>query len=74
MAGGFNPRKAVHDRRNRRFFHKLVYYFIQEELSLGCVGCGRCEIVCHGDIGMPSVVEMIRRATVKEETHNGEAA
>lgn len=74
MAGGFNPRKAVHDRRNRRFFHKLVYYFIQQELSLGCVGCGRCEIVCHGDIGMPSVVEMIRRATVKEETHDGEAA
>jgi ferredoxin len=62
MAGGFNPRRARHDRRNRRFFRKLAHYFIQRELSMACVGCGRCAAVCHGDIGMPSVVEMIRRA------------
>lgn len=65
MAGGFNPRRAVHDRRNRRFFRKLAHYFIQRELSMACVGCGRCVQVCHGDIGMPSVVEMIRRATTE---------
>jgi len=69
MAGGFNPRRAVHDRRNRRFFRKLAHYFIQRELSMACVGCGRCAAVCHGDIGMPSVVEMIRRATAKVEEH-----
>jgi ferredoxin len=63
MAGGHNPRKAVHDRRNRRFFRKLSHYFIQRELSVACVGCGRCVEVCHGDVGMPSVVEIIRRAT-----------
>ena len=63
MAGGFNPRRAVHDRRNRRFFRKLSHYFVQRELSMACVGCGRCAAVCHGDVGMPSVVEMIRRAT-----------
>lgn len=62
MAGGFNPRRAVHDRRNRRFFRKLSHYFVQRELSVACVGCGRCAAVCHGDIGMPSVVEMIRRS------------
>jgi ferredoxin len=67
MAGGFNPRRAVHDRRNRRFFRKLAHYFIQRELSMACVGCGRCVQVCHGDIGMPSVVEMIRRATSELE-------
>jgi sulfhydrogenase subunit beta (sulfur reductase) len=61
MAGGHNPRRAVHDRRNRRFFRKLAHYFIQRELSMACVGCGRCAAVCHGQIGMPSVVEMIRR-------------
>lgn len=66
MAGGFNPRKSVHDRRNRRFFHKLAYHFIQRDFSIGCVGCGRCEKVCHGGIGMPTVVEKIRRATVKK--------
>jgi ferredoxin len=68
MAGGHNPRRAVHDRRNRRFFRKLAHYFIQRELSMACVGCGRCVAVCHGDIGMPSVVEMIRRATVEIES------
>jgi ferredoxin len=67
MAGGFNPRRAVHDRRNRRFFRKLAHYFIQRELSMACVGCGRCAAVCHGDVGMPSVVEMIRRAAAPEE-------
>jgi sulfhydrogenase subunit beta (sulfur reductase) len=67
MAGGFNPRRAVHDRRNRRFFRKLAHYFIQRELTMACVGCGRCAAVCHGDIGMPSVVEMIRRATAAND-------
>ena len=67
MAGGHNPRKAVHDRRNRRFFRKLAHYFIQRELSMACVGCGRCAAVCHGDVGMPSVVEMIRRATAETD-------
>jgi len=69
MAGGFNPRRAVHDRRNRRFFRKLAHYFIQRELSMACIGCGRCAAVCHGDIGMPSVVEMIRRATAENDKY-----
>ncbi len=69
MAGGFNPRRAVHDRRNRRFFRKLAHYFIQRELSMACVGCGRCVAVCHGDIGMPTVVESIRRATEEIKEH-----
>ena len=69
MAGGFNPRRAVHDRRNRRFFRKLAHYFIQRELSMACVGCGRCVAVCHGDVGMPSVVEMIRRETAAADHH-----
>ena len=68
MAGGHNPRRAVHDRRNRRFFRKLAHYFIQRELSVACMGCGRCAAVCHGDIGMPSVVEMIRRASASAES------
>jgi sulfhydrogenase subunit beta (sulfur reductase) len=67
MAGGHNPRKAVHDRRNRRFFRKLGHYFIQRELTMACVGCGRCVRVCHGDIGMPAVVEILRRETAAAE-------
>jgi ferredoxin len=69
MAGGFNPRRAVHDRRNRRFFRKLAHYFIQRELSMACMGCGRCTAVCHGDVGMASVVEMMRRETAVTEQH-----
>ncbi len=69
MAGGFNPRKPVHDRRNRRFIRKLAHYFIQRELSVACVGCGRCVEVCHGNIGMPTVVETIRRASAETERH-----
>jgi len=69
MAGGFNPRKPVHDRRNRRFMRKLAHYFIQRELSVACVGCGRCVAVCHGDIGMPSVVEILRRITAESERY-----
>lgn len=67
MAGGHNPRQAVNDRRNRRFFRKLGHYFIQRELAPSCVGCGRCVSVCHGDIGMPNVVEILRRETVGAE-------
>ncbi len=64
MAGGHNPRKAVHDRRNRRFFRKLAHYYIQRQLSVICVGCGRCVNVCHGEVGMPSVVEILRQKSV----------
>lgn len=67
MAGGHNPRHTVHDRRNRRFFRKLHHYFLQRELSVACIGCGRCADTCHGDIGMPSVVEIIRRATTESD-------
>lgn len=65
-AGGHNPRKTVHDRRNRRFFRKLAHYFIQREMEVACVGCGRCVSVCHGDVGMTSVVEILRRDTAGE--------
>jgi sulfhydrogenase subunit beta (sulfur reductase) len=69
MAGGHNPRAAVHDRRNRRFFRKLAHHFIQSELSMACVGCGRCAAVCHGDVGMPNSVEIIRRESTELDKH-----
>ena len=45
---------------------------LREKTSAGmmdCVGCGRCAAVCHGDVGMPSVVEIIRRATAEIDKH-----
>ncbi|MCX5896154.1 MAG: 4Fe-4S dicluster domain-containing protein [Proteobacteria bacterium] len=63
MAGGHNPRKPVEDRRNKRFFCKLSYSQSKKYLRPGCVGCGRCNWVCPGDIGLPNVVKYIRRET-----------
>lgn len=61
MAGEHNPRKPVEDRRNKRFFCKLSYSQSKKYLRPGCVGCGRCAWVCPGDIGLPNVVQYIRR-------------
>ena len=65
MAGGHNPRKPVEDRRNKRFFCKLSYSQMKKYLRPGCVGCGRCAWVCPGNIGLPKVVEYVRRETHK---------
>lgn len=61
MAGDHNPRKPVEDRRNKRFFCKLSYPQSKKYLRPGCVGCGRCQWVCPGDIGLPNVVQYVRR-------------
>lgn len=63
MAGDHNPRAPVEDRRNKRFFCKLSYSQSKKYLRPGCVGCGRCQWVCPGDIGLPNVVQYIRRET-----------
>ena len=69
MAGDHNPRKAVEDRRNKRFFCKLSFSQSKKYLRPGCVGCGRCVRVCPGDIGLPNVVTAIRRETTKQVPH-----
>lgn len=61
MAGDHNPRHPVEDRRNKRFFCKLSYSQSKKYLRPGCVGCGRCQWACPGDIGLPNVVTYIRR-------------
>jgi sulfhydrogenase subunit beta (sulfur reductase) len=65
MAGDHNPRAPVEDRRNKRFFCKLSYTQSKKYLRPGCVGCGRCQWVCPGDIGLPNVVQYIRRETTQ---------
>lgn len=65
MAGDHNPRKPVEDRRNKRFFCKLSYSQSKKYLRPGCVGCGRCNRVCPGDIGIANVVTYIRREITK---------
>jgi sulfhydrogenase subunit beta (sulfur reductase) len=65
MAGEHNPRRPVEDRRNKRFFCKLSFSQSKKYLRPGCVGCGRCNRVCPGDIGIANVVTYIRREITK---------
>jgi len=67
MAGGYNPRKEKQDRRNRRFYHKLSYYYIQKYGAHGCVGCGRCITICMAAIDMPVVVSKIKASRRSQE-------
>jgi L-lactate utilization protein LutB len=43
-------------------------------IEVVCIGCGRCVEVCHGDIGMPNVVEIVRRNTAESERHEPAAS
>jgi len=62
-ASGHNPRGSASERRKRRFYHKLNYYYMRENAGKsGCVCCGRCVAVCPGtDNAMPEVVRSLRR-------------
>lgn len=62
-ASGHNPRPERSDRVKRRFFHKVSFQYAQRMGRHGCVGCGRCLVVCPGLLGMPKVAEGIRRGT-----------
>ncbi len=59
---GHNPRSEKGERFKRRFYHKLSYQYLKRDGRIGCVGCGRCITACPGEVGMPAVVERIRRA------------
>lgn len=59
---GHNPRGEKGERFKRRFFHKLSYQYVKRDERIGCVGCGRCITACPGEVGMPAVVERIRKS------------
>lgn len=60
-ASGFNPREAPAARAGRYSYHKLSYRYVEINGVHGCVGCGRCAIVCLGAVDMPHVAQMLRR-------------
>ncbi|OGL46520.1 MAG: hypothetical protein A2149_05495 [Candidatus Schekmanbacteria bacterium RBG_16_38_11] len=59
MAMFHNPHKTFGERLEYRFMHRLKY-FEDRYNSLGCTGCGRCDVVCLGDIGTGAVLKRIR--------------
>ena len=49
MVGGQNPIKPKEEMVKRKYYHKLVQQIDEFGMS-GCTGCGRCNIVCVGNV------------------------
>ncbi len=66
-ASGFNPRPDKVSRFKRRFYHKLSFFYLQQDGRHGCVGCGRCVSACFGGVDMPAVVNAIRSERIEAD-------
>jgi ferredoxin len=49
MAGGNNPVRTRAQMLRRKYYHKLCQQLDEFSMS-GCVGCGRCNLVCVGNV------------------------
>ncbi|MFC1684840.1 4Fe-4S dicluster domain-containing protein [Pseudomonadota bacterium] len=58
-ASGHNPGAKAGARVERFWFHKFSDDYTAEFGRYGCVGCGRCERICPGVIGVHSVMKRI---------------
>lgn len=60
-ASGHNPREKLYLRLKRRYEHKF-YYNLRREGEIGCVGCGRCSIVCGSGLGAIDLLKRIENS------------
>ena len=61
-ASGHNPSATAGERVQRFWFHKFGEPFRERFAAYGCVGCGRCDRVCPGGIGVHGVMKRISAA------------
>jgi len=58
-ASGHHPAASAGQRVERFYYHKLSSDFATTFGRRGCVGCGRCDLVCPGSIGAQSVLRRL---------------
>lgn len=58
MAGGYNPINSRAVMMKRKFYHKL-YQQLDEFGEPGCVGCGRCNQICPGNVNWLEVIKKL---------------
>lgn len=61
MAGGHTVNPNRSKRFQRRFSHKFEVIPEQYEKTLGCVGCGRCYILCPAHFDMKKIIQYLAK-------------
>jgi sulfhydrogenase subunit beta (sulfur reductase) len=61
MAAGYDPIRNNKEMIKRKYLHKLVQQIDEFETS-GCVGCGRCNLACVGNVNWLDNIIKIERA------------
>lgn len=61
-ASGHNPSATPGQRVQRFWFHKFGDAFKADFQRYGCVGCGRCDRVCPGGIGVHRVMHEVAQS------------
>ena len=56
---GHNPRPNKKERVRQRFMHKFKYIPMKRGGEVGCVGCGRCVLLCPVNIDVREVVNQM---------------
>lgn len=58
---GHNPRPGKAERMRNRFMHKLKYIPLKQGGTCGCVGCGRCVVMCPVNIDIREVARQMNQ-------------
>jgi sulfhydrogenase subunit beta (sulfur reductase) len=64
QAGGHNPSATAGQRVQRFWSHKFGDSYKQQFGQYGCVGCGRCDRVCPGAIGVHGVMHKVGSCSI----------